>query len=133
MTTPPSPFRYFQNPHHFSNYSDIGKVCPFCGLVRPGYGGGVYEQAGYDGYDEHHGFICEVCLSEGRFPSRGLIVEESDKLRSDIRLRFPELSEAEVETLAQQRTSELERRTPRIKLFPLYYWASHCGDFCCFI
>ena len=133
MTTPPSPFRYFHDPHHFSNYCDVGEACPFCGLVRPGYGRRFYEQATFDGYEEHHGFICEVCLSEGKLAKKGLMLEEDEKLRLDIHLRSPELSEAEVGTLAQQRTNDLEQRTPRIKGYWLSYWATHCGDLCCFI
>ncbi len=133
MITPPTPFRYFLDPHHFSNYSDSGEVCPFCGLVRPGYGGGFSWAAEYDGYDEHHGFICEVCLKDGKLPQKGFFIEEGAKLRLDIRFRHPELSEAEVETLALRRASEVEQRTPRIKGLSLSLWATHCGDFCCFI
>ncbi len=138
MITPPTPFRYFLDPHHFSSYRDAGEVCPFCGLVRPGYEGGFSEAAEYDDHAEHYGFICEVCLSDGKLVEKDLLLhegllQEGEKLRSDLRLRHPEMSGAEVETLAQQRTTELEQHTPKIKGWWPFGWASHCGDFCCFI
>jgi len=134
MTTPPpSPFRYFQDPHHFSSYQDDGEMCSYCGLVGPGYGGGSYWEADPDDYVEYQDFICGVCLVDGKLTAKGLPVEDGERLRRDISLRRPELSNAEVEMLARQRTSEVEQRTPRIKGWPLYHWMTHCGDFCCYI
>ncbi len=124
MNTPLSPFRYFHDPHHFSSYSAAGEVCPFCGLKRPGYGGGFYGEAEYD-------FICEVCLLDGRLTENDLTTNEGEDLR--LRQERPELSEAEMVTLTQERTTELEQRTPAIMAWQGIIWPAHCGDFCCFI
>ena len=138
MNRPPSPFRYFCDPRHFSSYRDAGEVCPFCGLVRPGYGGESFGAAEWGEYDQHYNFICEVCLGDGKLVKKDLplhreLLEEGKELRSDLRLRYPKMSRAEVETLAQERTIELVHCTPKIKGLSAYYWASHCGNFCCFI
>ena len=109
MSTPPSPFRYFRDPHHFSSYTDTGEVCPFCGLVRPGYGGGFFglDTEGYD-------FICEVCLLEGKLAEKDLTINEGSILHPE-------------------RISELEQRTPAIMTWQQLLWPAHCGDFCCFL
>ena len=133
MITPPSPFRYFRDPHHFSSYSETGEACPFCELVRPGYGGGLPEAAKYLDHAEYHGFVCEVCLGNGKLVENGLLLQEGEEIRLDIRLRHPGLSGAEVEVLAQQRTTGLQQCTPRIKGWWPFEWLSHCGDFCRFI
>lgn len=138
MNTPPSPFRYFRDPHHFSSYRDAGEVCPFCGLVRPGYGGEFFKAAEFGDHDQYNNFICEDCLVGGRLAEKDMplckgLLKEGKKLRSDLRLRYPKMTRAEVETLARQRTTELEQRTPKVKGWSPFGWASHCGDFCCFI
>ena len=128
MNVLPSPFRYFRDPHHFSSYCEAGERCPFCGLVRPGYGGGFY---GIDSDD--YNFICEVCLLEGRLAEKNFTTNEGESLQPEIRLRHPELSETEVEALVQARTVELEQRTPQVETWQGILWPSHCGDFCCFL
>lgn len=129
MTPPPSPSRYFRDPHHFSSYAEAGEVCPFCGLARPGYQISFYSEAEDDDLD----FICEVCLACGKLVARGMKINEATELRPDLRLLQPDLSEAEVETLFQTRASELEQRTPAIMAWQPLIWPIHCGDFCCFI
>ena len=128
-TAPPSPFRYFQDPRHSSSYCDTGEVCPFCGLARPGYGGGFYGAAEHDDLE----FICEVCLLEGRLTEKGLSMNEESDLRPEVRERYPVLSDAEVDVLTRQRVTEQTQRTPRVMAWQPLCWPAHCGDFCCFI
>jgi uncharacterized protein CbrC (UPF0167 family) len=128
MSMPPSPFRYFRDPHHFSNYDNTGERCPFCGLIRAGYGG-VFYGLDNNGYD----FICEVCLLEGRLAEKGLTINEGTDLRLGLRLRHTKLLTEEADALIQQRTAELEQRTPSITTWQDLFWPSHCGDFCCFV
>lgn len=124
----PSPFRYFRDPHHFSSYSDTGEVCPFCGLARPGYGGGFFGLE-TDGYE----FVCEICLREGRLADQDLTTNESSSLMPDINAKHPGLSEENLQALIQDRTAELEQRTPAVMAWQTVIWPSHCGDFCCYI
>lgn len=124
-----SPFRYFRDPHHFSSFIEAEEVCPFCGLARAGYRGGFYGEAEHDALE----FICEVCLLAGKLTEKGLLLNEAVDLRPDIRQQYPELSETEVATLTQQRTAELEQRTPSIMAWQPLLWPVHCGDFCCFL
>lgn len=123
----PSPFRYFLDPHHFSSYREPGEVCPFCGLARPGYCGGFYGEA--DTYE----FICEVCLLGGKLSEKGLTLNEGAGIRSGLRRKHSELTELEVDALAQERTMELEQRTPAVMSWQHLIWPDHCGDFCCYI
>ena len=81
MDTPPSPFRYFKDPHHFSSYNVAGEMCPFCGLTRAGYSGGFYGESDQDDLE----FICEVCLLAGKLTEKGLLLNEAVELRPDIR------------------------------------------------
>lgn len=128
MIMPPSPFRYFRDPYHFSSYENKGERCPFCGLICVGYGGGFYG-LDTDGYD----FICEVCLLEGRLTEKGFTTNDGGDLRPGIHLRFPELPETELEALIRTRTTELEQHTPQVETWQGLTWPSHCGDFCCFL
>ena len=129
MDTPPSPFRYFKDPHHFSSYNVAGEMCPFCGLTRAGYSGGFYGESDQDDLE----FICEVCLLAGKLTEKGLLLNEAVELRPDIRDYYPQLSETEATTLTQQRTAELEQRTPGILAWQPLLWPVHCSDFCCFV
>jgi len=124
MITPPSPFRYFRDPHHFSSYSEAGEECPFCGLEWAGYGGAFFGEADCD-------FVCEVCLLNGKLTENGLTTNEGCDL--DLLRARPDLTALEAATFTRERTVELEQRTPAVMAWQPLLWPAHCGDFCCFI
>jgi len=124
MNTPPSPLRYFRDPHHFSSYSEAGEECPFCGLERAGYGGVFFGESDCD-------FVCEVCLLDGKLSENDLTTNEGCDL--DLLRERPDLTALEAVALTRERTTELEQRTPAVMAWQPLLWPAHCGDFCCFI
>jgi uncharacterized protein CbrC (UPF0167 family) len=123
-----SPFRYFASPHQFSTYAEELQQCQLCGRVRAGYKGPYYGV-------EHIDFVCEECLIVGRLADKNQITNEGDleALQTQLKQRYPELTAEEVAQLAQQRTEELERRTPNLLTWQDWFWPAHCGDYCRFI
>lgn len=122
----PITFRYFQDPHHFSSYSYEPDVCNTCGQTCM-----VYE------YGSGPEYICEQCLSEGRFTGEeeDYTTNEGDvsELRKQLGSLHPELLDEQIETLVQQRTTEIERRTPPVLTWQHFFWPVHCGDYCCYL
>ncbi|HEX5572371.1 MAG TPA: CbrC family protein, partial [Ktedonobacterales bacterium] len=54
-------------------------------------------------------------------------------LRRHLATTHPEMSEAEIERVARQRTIEVETRTPSPQTWQYFDWPAHCGDYCRYI
>ncbi|MDQ2687704.1 MAG: CbrC family protein [Armatimonadota bacterium] len=103
--------------------------CLVCRQSHTGYWFIVMHE---NGYDEYH--VCEPCLVSGRLSERGLRVNNADidALREQLRAKHPELPEKEREFLLNERTSEVEQRTPCPKIRNTFTWPAHCGDYAVF-
>ncbi|HEU4964384.1 MAG TPA: CbrC family protein [Bacilli bacterium] len=118
-------FRYFQEPHRYSTYSEEAQACDLCGKERPGYEGPFY------GYGDEVEFVCELCLVQGKLVKAELSTNDGDmkalleQLNKLYPMRWQEGNEVEAET----RRLELEHRTPAILTFQDMLWPAHCGDF----
>ena len=102
-------FRYFRDPHHFSTFTQNPSTCDICGRTLPGYEGPFYSEEDLD-------FVCEQCLASGRLAEHDATANEADRstLYSQVKIANPNLSEEQVETLVNDKTIELEQRTPHI-------------------
>jgi uncharacterized protein CbrC (UPF0167 family) len=118
-------FRYFLQPHAFSTYTSDPKECHFCHRDRPGYEGPFYGVADIE-------FVCEACLATGRLAETDSFTNEGDReqLRRGVVQLRPEWELSTVESYCQERTRELEQRTPHLVTWQDFVWPAHCDDYC---
>jgi uncharacterized protein CbrC (UPF0167 family) len=121
-------FRYFEHPHQFSTYQDEPQQCEVCGREQPGYTGPFYGLQDVE-------FVCEECLATGRLQEHDITTNEGNAtaLREHLRALHPDLSDEEMKQLAQERTVELEQRTPHVVTWQDFFWPALCGDYRRFI
>ncbi len=121
-------FRYFQDPHRFSTYTDEGQACHVCNQVGPGYKPPFYGRQRIE-------FVCEGCLLAGKLAEARAFTNNADvaSLRKQLAQLHPELDEAQVQQFVQERTAELEHRTPHLVTWQDFAWPVHCGDYCRFV
>ena len=121
-------FRYLQNPHRFSTYSERPQACALCGETKPGYRGPFYGSGNAE-------FVCEGCLAAGKLAEQGLAANDGDvaSLRRQLHDLNPALDEERCERLVRERTTKLEQRTPHLVTWQDFGWPAHCGDYMRFI
>lgn len=124
-------FRYFAQPHEFSNYTTPPKACDFCGETRPYYSGPFFGP----GDDEEREIICEDCLASGRLEQYDMTNNDGDHvaLKCQLTEQRPDLTQEEIERLTRERTAELESRTPSPQTWQYIEWPAHCGDYCRYV
>jgi uncharacterized protein CbrC (UPF0167 family) len=125
---PATTFRYFRDPHHFSTYTQEPRTCDVCGRTPPGYEGPFYSEEDLD-------FVCESCLASGRLAEQDATTNSADTrtLYWQIKIANPHLSEEQIETLVNDKTAELEQRTPHIVTWQDFEWPAHCQDYAAFV
>jgi uncharacterized protein CbrC (UPF0167 family) len=121
-------YRYFQDPHSFSTYTDEKQLCVLCNQEGPGYKGPFYGR-------QRIAFVCEDCLLAGkRATVEGFTnTWAAATLREQLEILRPELDETEVKRLVEERSAELKHRTPHLVTWQDFTWPVHCGDYCRFI
>lgn len=119
-------FRYFAQPHAFSNYTIQPAPCGFCGELRPYYAGPFF------GPDDDRERICEECVANGRLEAADLTLNEGDiaALRTQLAERRPDLAQEDIERMAHERSAEVNARTPAPQTWQDLFWPAHCGDYC---
>lgn len=90
-------------------------------------------------------FICEKCLTEGKLKEVGCQIMGIDRgrwpdswreykfIQRQLKVLYPELSDGEIKKIADEKTDEIEYRTPKISSWQEFTWPIHCADYCCFI
>lgn len=121
-------FPYFRDPHNFSNYVETPQECGVCGRERPGYDGAFYGEDDLD-------FICEPCLATGELAHLGFTTNQADRhtLYWQLKVAHPNLEEAEIEPIVQEKASTVEERTPSVITWQDFEWPAHCQDYACFL
>jgi hypothetical protein len=74
-------------------------------------------------------------MAIGRFSGVHCSTNDGDRetLRRQLLQNCPDLETPEIEALVQERTAELECRTPRLITWQSFIWPAHCGDYCRYI
>jgi len=123
-------FKYIKNPHNSVaiNYSEKPQKCDICQKYSTGYEGPYY------GYEDIN-FICEDCLLNGKLKEKDIEANLGHRfiLKRQLKKLYPDKDEQDIETLVNQRTEEINYRTPPLTTFQEFTWPVHCGDYCCFI
>jgi uncharacterized protein CbrC (UPF0167 family) len=123
-------FKYIENPYNSSaiSYSEKPQKCDICQKHSTGYEGACY---GYDNIN----FVCEDCLSNGKLKEKGSEANIGHRffLKRQLKKIYPDKDERDIETLVNQRTDEINYRTPHLTTFQEFSWPVHCGDYCRFI
>lgn len=118
-------FRYLHEKSHYW-YETDPKPCVVCAQERARYG---FMDMESERYESH--IVCETCLLSGRLAEVGMSINavDAEDLREQLAELHPELSAEEQESLAVERTAEVQQRTPRPDLSNLFTWPAHCGDY----
>lgn len=117
-------YKYFENPHRFSAYSEEPQACDLCKNTRSGYQGPFYGESDIE-------FVCEPCLYRGHLQQFDTYTNEPAALSiPEIRAAQPELTQAEAERNRTQCKDELIYATPLLTTWQDFLWPAHCGDFC---
>jgi uncharacterized protein CbrC (UPF0167 family) len=121
-------FQYHRDPHNFSTYSEDPQTCALCGNHAPGYQGPFHSRKEID-------FVCEECLIKGKLADHNATTNEGNlrTLRKEIREKYPNVTDLEIDRLVQVADDELSHRTPLVITWQDFFWPIHCADFCCFI
>ena len=122
-------YRYFRLPHQFSHFLLEPRRCGICGVIR-----GVYDMSLSGESDATDGiqYVCDACLSGGKLVEWEAWANSVNLklLQNDLTALYPNLSADEIETLARERTIEVEQRTPAPMTWQDFFWPAHCGDYC---
>jgi len=122
-------FKYFDKPEILSGLEYEEMICDICSQEKLCFGA-----TNFYGTEELTA-ICPDCLGNG-----GLIDRDVSSCSAPIRLLEqqlrdlnPDLSDAEIEAIAKQKTLELEKMTPHLVTWQDFTWPCLDGDYCKFI
>ncbi len=121
-------FKYFKDPHHFSYYIDDLYECNLCKEIQQGYEGIFYGP-------EKIEFICETCLIQGRLAEIECSTNlgNSKELRKQLRKKYPNILDVDLDEMISQKNFELEQCTPAPVIMYEFDWPCHCADYCCYV
>lgn len=121
-------YTYFLHPHEFSTYTHEPHTCDLCGKEQAGYRGPFY------GVNEIE-FVCESCLAHGKLAEVDAFTNEGHValLQEQLQEMHPNLSEADLKRIVNDRNVELVHKTPHVVTWQDFFWPAHCGDYCCFL
>lgn len=122
-------FTYFEQPEKYSPLSEEETPCDFCGIEKLCFEGELFY-----GTDQV-AYICPECLAEGKLTGRDIFTCEGDieELRQQLRALHPEWSDEQIESVATEKTSALEKTTPHLVSWQDWSWPCADGDYCRFI
>jgi len=122
-------FKYFDKPQLFTSFTDKETECGICGKKTK-----CLDATLFYGTAELAA-ICPQCLSEGKLYELDIYTCEGDieELENQLKKIKPGSNTAEIEKLAKEKTTELEKTTPHLITWQDWPWPCADGDYCRFI
>jgi uncharacterized protein CbrC (UPF0167 family) len=122
-------FTYFDKAEKYSPLSEEAVSCDLCRMEKVCFDAELYY--GTDQID----YICPECLAAGKLNDRDIFTCEGDidELRRQLVVIHPDWSDAQIEGLAAEKTSVLEKTTPHLVSWQDWVWPCAEGDYCRFI
>jgi uncharacterized protein CbrC (UPF0167 family) len=122
-------FKYFENPDAFTELNEKQTICNVCQIENY-----CFDAELFFGEDKLNS-VCPECLGNGELMNRDIYtcggdIEELKRQLSEIN---SELSESEIDKLAEIKTNELEKTTPYLVTWQEWNWPCIEGDYCKFI
>jgi len=122
-------FTYFEHPEVYTPLRENVTTCDFCKNEKA-----CFDAEAFYGEDKINS-ICPECLAAGRlleidsFTCNGDI----DGLKRQLKEIHSDLTSTEIEQIALQKTSLLEKTTPPLLTWQDWEWPCADGDYCRFI
>jgi uncharacterized protein CbrC (UPF0167 family) len=122
-------FTYFENPEMHTGLQEHIATCHFCEEEKA-----CFDAESFYGEDKINS-ICPECLAAGRLVEIDSFTCNGDmeELRRQLKEIHPDMSSTEIEQLALQKTTLLERTTPPLITWQDWEWPCADGDYCRFI
>ena len=122
-------FKYFDKPELFVGLRETETVFDTCGQNKL-----CFDAESFYGADDLIS-ICPDCLASGQLKNKDAFTCNGDiaRLRTQIGSLNPTLTDSEVETIAKEKTIELEKTTPHLVTWQDWKWPCDDGDYCKFI
>ena len=122
-------FKYFDKPDLFVGLRDKETICDTCEQNKF-----CFDAEAFYGSDDLTS-ICPECLVKGALIERDSFTCEGDmaNLVEQLQELNPEITEEEVQKIADQKTTELEKTTPHLITWQDWSWPCLDGDYCKFI
>lgn len=122
-------FKYFDKPELFTKLRDAETTCDTCGQEKV-----CFDAESFCG-NENLKSICPECLSNGQLKNKNVSTCNGDieALKKQLKILNPAFTDIENETIAQQKTTELEKTTPHLITWQDWNWPCADGDYCKFI
>ena len=122
-------FKYFESPGKFACFVEGKTTCDICTLEKKCLDAGLF--VGEDSINT----ICLDCLAAGELNEMDIYTCQCDteELRKQLQSIHPSMSEAEIESVVNQKTQELEKTTPPVITWQDWDWPCADGDYCMFL
>lgn len=122
-------FKYFDRPDLFVGLRDTETICDTCGQFKF-----CFDAEGFLGSDNLTS-ICPECLAFGKLTNLNSFTCDGDikKLVEQLKQLNPNLTDNEIQDIANEKTIELEKTTPSLITWQDWSWPCLEGDYCKFI
>lgn len=122
-------FKYFDRPDLYTGFLEEEAACGICGNVTTCFDASLFYG------EEELKAICPDCLANGKLYEHDISTCDGDQeeLKKQLKASLPALSDTDILQLADQKTNELEKTTPKLITWQDYNWPCLDGDYCRFI
>ena len=122
-------FKYYDKPELFTGLRNTETTCDTCGQEKI-----CFDAEAFYGTEDINS-ICPDCLSSGQLNEKNIFTCNGDieELKQQLKNLNPTLTDTEIENIAQQKTTELEKTTPHLVTWQDWDWPCADGDYCKFI
>jgi len=122
-------FKYFDRPEIFTGLREIATTCDTCEQEKL-----CFDAEAFLGGEDMTS-ICPDCLVHGELLDRDVFTCDGDitELKRQLKELHPSLTHSEIDELAKEKTSELEKTTPHLVSWQDWSWPCADGDYCKFI